>query len=653
MFPKLFSFVLLFCLSQSALAQSAIYKWGIPSASNFFHLKTGNKEVLVGMHMSVMGNDFPMPFIGEVKGDKVELKTWRNSTYLNLQFAKVLPNGNIAIAGTAPENAGNKLGDKDVFYSLFDKDLNLIQSKQITKPGRDILYDLGVTPNNEIILHYCNSFNNSPCLKTSTKIGVDGNVLWTTEVLSSGTWGVAKTLKDGGQLVMNNGNIIIAKLSKDGDLLWSKSLDFRQFYAAHAAEHASGDIYVCLEKVYDSPNHDFVVVKFDANGNYNGITSKALTTSRVLGVIPTLIGVNVFYNSNIPGGLGTFKVIYDQKLANNGAFFTYYDSSESYLSFSQGTANFGQISFSSSANVFSITTSPSEEGLPKCNNRTILFPKGFIKPAVTNTILNPKKISVNTVDIAHQYYQVFNYTAQVHCLVCDTLAKGKKYDLLKCGDSLAIEASNAKYYKWSTSDKGSRVSITKSGTYFLKRFNDRLEEFDTFAVTLNPIPKLSISVNPIEPVPEERVVFKAIPVRSKASYQWKFGTQTSNQDSLIVPTIGIGKHKVYLKVIDSNGCKASDSIEVISSSFKVWFPNVFSPDGNGTNDTFGPEGIGIESFELTVYNRWGEKVYSGKEHWDGKSKGKTLPNGVFVYTCTVRDLFGQPYSYKGNVTILH
>lgn len=45
----------------------------------------------------------------------------------------------------------------------------------------------------------------------------------------------------------------------------------------------------------------------------------------------------------------------------------------------------------------------------------------------------------------------------------------------------------------------------------------------------------------------------------------------------------------------------------------VYIPNAFNPSGDGVNDTYKITVFGIESYQVNIYNRWGEKVYSGSE----------------------------------------
>ena len=63
----------------------------------------------------------------------------------------------------------------------------------------------------------------------------------------------------------------------------------------------------------------------------------------------------------------------------------------------------------------------------------------------------------------------------------------------------------------------------------------------------------------------------------------------------------------------------------------VYMPNIFSPDGNGLNDKFGPITYGVESYIMSIYNRWGEIIYAGSEAWNGNYKGQVVMDGIYFY----------------------
>jgi len=90
-------------------------------------------------------------------------------------------------------------------------------------------------------------------------------------------------------------------------------------------------------------------------------------------------------------------------------------------------------------------------------------------------------------------------------------------------------------------------------------------------------------------------------------------------------------------------------------------PNVFTPGGDGVNDFFRPFPYKfVESIELEVYNRWGQKVFETTEpdiQWDGTDMNNKqhLESGVYFYVCTVNEirLVGiVPRVLKGYVHIL-
>ncbi len=69
-------------------------------------------------------------------------------------------------------------------------------------------------------------------------------------------------------------------------------------------------------------------------------------------------------------------------------------------------------------------------------------------------------------------------------------------------------------------------------------------------------------------------------------------------------------------------------------NLSITFPNVFSPNDDGTNDLFSIEYL-PENTEVLILNRWGNIVFSStnyQNNWNGKdNSGKELLNGVYIY----------------------
>jgi gliding motility-associated-like protein len=104
-------------------------------------------------------------------------------------------------------------------------------------------------------------------------------------------------------------------------------------------------------------------------------------------------------------------------------------------------------------------------------------------------------------------------------------------------------------------------------------------------------------------------------------------------------------------------CSRQDTITVsidnVCDDFFV--PNVFSPNGDGLNESVNVHGFCISSYNLQIFNRWGEKVFETTDKtvgWDGTFKGKPMDTSVFMYKVNGITLDGKPFLIKGNVTLL-
>jgi gliding motility-associated-like protein len=102
-------------------------------------------------------------------------------------------------------------------------------------------------------------------------------------------------------------------------------------------------------------------------------------------------------------------------------------------------------------------------------------------------------------------------------------------------------------------------------------------------------------------------------------------------------------------VTNNLGCVDSVS-ETIFPPLSLYIPSAFTPNGDGKNDSFGAEGIGITRFKISIYNRWGELVFESEEvdkRWDAKG----VPEGVYVYVVSAVSLDNKPFKRSGTITV--
>ncbi|MFK5856330.1 MAG: gliding motility-associated C-terminal domain-containing protein, partial [Bacteroidota bacterium] len=116
-------------------------------------------------------------------------------------------------------------------------------------------------------------------------------------------------------------------------------------------------------------------------------------------------------------------------------------------------------------------------------------------------------------------------------------------------------------------------------------------------------------------------------------YLWNTGDTTQY--------IWVDSEGWYSAEVESlEGCVGEDSSFVLFSTplslTKIYFPNAFTPNGDGQNDSFNAvtSTIDVNQFSLAIYNRWGALVYQTNDitvGWDGKYQGELCPSGAYVY----------------------
>jgi gliding motility-associated-like protein len=93
-----------------------------------------------------------------------------------------------------------------------------------------------------------------------------------------------------------------------------------------------------------------------------------------------------------------------------------------------------------------------------------------------------------------------------------------------------------------------------------------------------------------------------------------------------------------------SACTDSVTMNVVDfcPSDSVFFPTAFTPNGDQVNDFFGGYGEGIGTFQLLVYNRWGEQMFAGETlnaHWDGlDTGGKPALPGAYMWRASYRPI---------------
>lgn len=146
-------------------------------------------------------------------------------------------------------------------------------------------------------------------------------------------------------------------------------------------------------------------------------------------------------------------------------------------------------------------------------------------------------------------------------------------------------------------------------------------------------------------------------------WNWDFGDGDSIAPGISSPvhvysSVESGTYLATLIVHNADGCYDTIVHEIIiGPSFNFFIPNAFSPNGNGTNDYFFGSGIGIQKYDLWIFDRWGNMIFHGKElndKWNGKANdGSDLAQiDVFVWKVEITDVLNKKHNYIGTVTLV-
>ena len=180
-------------------------------------------------------------------------------------------------------------------------------------------------------------------------------------------------------------------------------------------------------------------------------------------------------------------------------------------------------------------------------------------------------------------------------------------------------------------------------------------------IEIKESPKANFSFSPDEPSNFNPTVFFTNQSERAARYTWIFGADGRSAEVDPVYTFpDTGLYNVALIAIHENGCSDTLVRELdVLPKVTYFMPNAFTPNGDGKNDVFIGKGFvsGMQQFEFTIWNRWGELLYetnNPSEAWNGRknNQGEILPNGVYIYVVQYVDPRGEEFYLRGFATLV-
>jgi gliding motility-associated-like protein len=143
------------------------------------------------------------------------------------------------------------------------------------------------------------------------------------------------------------------------------------------------------------------------------------------------------------------------------------------------------------------------------------------------------------------------------------------------------------------------------------------------------------------------------------TYSWAPGSTLSDPTSATTIASPVATTTYFLDVT-INGCTDQDEVTVYVVQ-PIQVPNTFTPNSDGTNDTWQIQNIeNYPNCKVTVYDRWGQKVYnsigySNANAWDGTSKTGRLPASTYYYVIDLNSGSGNSDAqiFSGSITLVY
>lgn len=241
-------------------------------------------------------------------------------------------------------------------------------------------------------------------------------------------------------------------------------------------------------------------------------------------------------------------------------------------------------------------------------------------------------------------------TERNNCFSIDTIHVKQDLPLFDLGEdqsicegTVLIGADINGKYLWNTGDTGRKIEGYE-GKYKLSI--DRNHCKITDSINIIRIEKPKVDLGPDRGLCLNQLVLST---QIKGSYLWNTGEKT--------PGITIHQTGTYSLMVSNGYCNNSDTINIFECKRLIFYlPNSFSPNNDGINDVFKPEGEGIKTIQMQIFNRWGEELLNVNDPnaaWDGTHQNNHCEQGVYLYKLVIEGNRPEDIRYVfGTVTLL-
>lgn len=228
------------------------------------------------------------------------------------------------------------------------------------------------------------------------------------------------------------------------------------------------------------------------------------------------------------------------------------------------------------------------------------------------------------------------------------------------GESTRLGASGAWPLVWSTGDTATQIVVNPdtSTTYYVVGYNQGCpsEGQSVYVSVIDEFPIAAFTANPDSGWIPLTVQFTN-QTHDATKYSWYMGDGTvTNEFEPEHIYEDSGRFKVLLIATNEHGCRDSaQHVIIVKGGFTIYVPNAFTPNGDNLNDFFSVEEIGVDEFNIKIFNRWGALIFESNDKdfkWDGRFHGEGVQEEVYVWKIKATSFMGHEVVQAGTVTVL-
>lgn len=235
-------------------------------------------------------------------------------------------------------------------------------------------------------------------------------------------------------------------------------------------------------------------------------------------------------------------------------------------------------------------------------------------------------------------------------------------DIVCKGSFVELIGYNGKNAQWNNGDTSEVVGFfaVKDTTIYRVVYNWPCEN-DTFYHHLTVLDKPTVAIqsdmNGDTLIFGDVVNFTYTGTAAQSVNWYVNGTYYETGLTLYLNDLLPGMNEILAEGVTGD-CADSVLVNVmVRKEFKVHIPTGFSPNGDGINDLFFIDGVGIGQIDAHIYDRWGHEVAAWTENsevqgWDGTTYGQPSEPGVYTYRFHVYEASGRFHEYYGSLQLL-